>query len=195
MSLAEENPAGTQAQWDQLPSSSSGHCLQATSPHQPGHVLPSPGLSLQKESESHRAVPPIRDMCPASHSTRGGFRLRVEARGCPGEGPRGLSSLQQRWVPEPSWDEVLSPPCLSIHLDRTWTISTTARTAGSLTCWTSATWRAGESLGRAACCASCHASACPPPPRPWQDWLSTLPRSPLEAFYRFTRSKDATSAG
>lgn len=143
---------------------SPGHLSPHPPSHQPGDVLPSPGPSLQKGSESHRAVPPMQDMRPASRSARGGFRLGVEARDCPREGPRGLSSLQQRRAPEPSQDEMLSPPCLSIHLDRTWTTSTTARTAGSSTCWTSATWRAGESPGRAACCASCHASACLPPP-------------------------------
>lgn len=80
-----------------------------------------------------------------------------------------------------------------VHPDRMWTTSTTARTAGSSTCWTSATWRAGESP--AVPPALPHATPALIPilavnSRVGPTHLSAHVRS----FYCFTRSKDATSA-
>lgn len=68
----------------------------------------------------------------------------------------GLAALMARGLFEalrhrsPSQELALSSVRVSVPSDRTWTTSTTAKTAGSSTCWTSATWRAGECLGQAA---------------------------------------------
>lgn len=74
---------------------------------------------------------------------------------------------------------------VSILLGRTWTTFTTAKTAESSTCWTSATWRAGESPSRAACSVPCHTSTHPHSPCPYLGTQHAL-LPMLEAFIAYT---------
>lgn len=85
--------------------------------------------------------------CQLQHRGGGGFRL-----GAPqGRVPEGSAPSSSVGRPSPPQQQVMSLTRVSVHPYRMWTTSITARTAGSSTCWTSATWRAGGSPGRAAC--------------------------------------------
>lgn len=145
--------------------------------HQPGGALSSSGQSLQKGSKTHQAIPPMWDTCPASRSTRGGFRLGVLGKGLPrGGSPVASAPSSSAGKLSPPQDQVLSLTRASVHPNRTWTTSTTARTAGSSTCWTSATWRAGESPLAVPTCGA-PPPLVPHPPHPRQGWPDTLPHS------------------
>lgn len=94
--------------------------------------------------------------------------------------PKGSAPSSSTRHLSPPQNPVLSLIHVSILLGRMWTTFTTARTAGNSTCWTSATWRAGESPRHAACSVPC-TSTHPHSPCPyWGAQHALLPT--LEAF-------------
>lgn len=94
---------------------------------------------------------------------------RLPKGSAPSSGTRDLS---------PPQDPVLSLIHVCILLGRTWTTFTTARTAGNSTCWTSATWRAGESPAVLPAASQHSSSLC------WGSQPALLPT--LEAFIGYT---------
>lgn len=198
MSLVEEKPAGTQLQQKQLSLSSSAGTLTSAhlSPHSRSHqpgvhccLLASPCRSGTRPTKPSHLFGTHALAATAPGKVLGsGFR-----HGAPqGRMPKGSSpSSSARHSGPPQDPGASSDPC--VRPGRMWTTSTTARTAGSSTCWTSATWRAGESP--AVPPALPHATPTLVPIHPVNSRFGpTHSSAHVRSFYCFTRSKGATSA-